>query len=394
MNDKYYIEVNCQQKNHHEARVCGDVFLSRRIKEEGRVIAVLSDGIGHGIKANILATLASTLALKLTEEHKSAENLAGIIMDTLPVDSVKKTNFSTFTIVDIDALGEVKILEYENPRTLVMRGTRFFEPTWNCVVLEREQSVAREVLTASFTARKEDRIIFCSDGVVQSGLGGDRFPLGWGIENLGDFLLESVREENDISASRLSSKVLDKANLNDSLLLKDDTSCAVIYFREPRQLMICTGPPLDEKVDAEYARILADFPGKKIICGATTADLISREWKKPITDTNEFTDPDLPPISHMEGVEFITEGILTLSKIHEVLKSYNQESKLGKGAADEVVKLLLESDEIHFIAGTRVNEANQDPNLPVDLELRRTIVHRIVRVLEEKFLKETTIKFY
>lgn len=394
MNDKYFIEVTCQQKSHHEARVCGDVFLSRRIKEEGRIIAVLSDGIGHGIKANLLATLASTLALKLTEEHKSVEQLAGIIMDTLPVDSVKKTNFATFTIVDIDAEGEVKVLEYENPKTLVLRGAKLFEPVWNCMVLQSEKSAGKEVLTTSFTVQKEDRIVFCSDGVTQSGLGSDRYAMGWGVENLEAFVRESVADEHDIAATKLASKVIDKANLNDGLMLKDDASCAVIYFREPRKLMICTGPPLEEKADAEFAKVLAGFAGKKIICGATTADLISREWKRPITDTNEFTDPDLPPISHMEGVEFITEGILTLSKINEVLKKYTQDYKLGKGAADEVVKLILGSDEIHFITGTRVNEANQDPTLPIDLELRRTIVHRIVRVLEEKFLKETTMRFF
>ena len=394
MNDRYYIEVNCHQKNHHEARVCGDVFLSRRIKEEGRIIAVLADGIGHGIKANILATLASTLALKLTEEHKSVEQLAEIIMETLPVDSVKKTNFSTFTVIDIDALGEVKILEYENPKTLVMRGSKPFEPAWNCIVLKNGKNAGKEVLTASFIAQKEDRIVFCSDGVVQSGLGGDRFPVGWGNDNLEAFVREAIGEERDIAATKLASRVIDKANLNDGLLLKDDASCAVIYFREPRKLMICTGPPLNEKTDSEYARILSEFSGKKIICGATTADLISREWKKVITDTNEFTDPDLPPVSHMEGVELITEGILTLSKINEILKQYSQDYKLGRGPADEVVRLILESDEIHFIAGTKVNEAHQDPTLPVDLELRRTVVHRIVRVLEEKFLKETTMRYF
>lgn len=368
--------------------------MSRRIKEEGRIIAVLSDGIGHGIKANLLATLASTLALRLTEEHKSVEQLAGIIMDTLPVDSVKKTNFSTFTIVEIDPLGEVKILEYENPKTLVMRGARPFEPGWNCIVLDREKGTSKEVLTTSFIAHKEDRILFCSDGVAQSGLGSDRYPTGWGIESLIDFFHDSVKEEPDISAAKLSSKVIDKANLNDGFMLKDDASCAVIYFREPRKLMICTGPPLDERVDADYAQVLAGFEGKKIISGATTADLISREWKRPITDTNEFTDPELPPVSHMEGVDLITEGILTLSKVNEILKKYNQNYKLGKGPADEIVRMILESDEIHFIAGTKVNEAHQDPTLPIDLELRRTVVHRIVRVLEEKFLKETTMRFY
>lgn len=394
MDDKYYIEVNCQQKSHHEARVCGDVFLSKRIKEEGRIITVLSDGMGHGIKANLLATLASTLAMKLTEEHKTVEKLAGIIMETLPYDSVKKMNFATFTILDISTDGWLRILEYENPKTLIYRGGRPFEPSWSCIVIGTDPARRKEVLTTSFQVQKEDRVVFCSDGVVQSGLGSDKMLLGWGIDNLQQFVQQHIHDESDISAADLASRVIDKANINDGFQLKDDTSCAVVYFREPRKLMICTGPPLDEHVDSSYAQILADFNGKKIICGATTADLISREWKKPITDTNEFTDPDLPPISHMDGVEMITEGILTLSKINEILKQYHQNYKLGKGPADEVVKRILESDEIHFIAGTKVNEAHQDPTLPIDLELRRTVVHRIVRVLEEKFLKETTMRFF
>jgi len=118
MDEKFYIEVACKQKNHSDARVCGDVFFSRRIKEEGRIIAVLSDGMGHGIKANILATLTSTLALNLAQEHKSVEAMAATIMSALPVDSVKEMNYSTFTIADIDVEGEVRILEYENPKTL------------------------------------------------------------------------------------------------------------------------------------------------------------------------------------------------------------------------------------------------------------------------------------
>ncbi|HPS62744.1 MAG TPA: stage II sporulation protein E, partial [Bacteroidales bacterium] len=105
-------------------------------------------------------------------------------------------------------------------------------------------------------------------------------------------------------------------------------------------------------------------------------------------------DPDLPPVSYMDGVDLITEGILTLSKVSEMLKQYTQNSSLGKGPADEIIRMLLDSDEIHFLAGTGINTAHQDPTLPVELELRRTVVHRIARTLEEKFLKEVTMKFY
>ncbi len=394
MDEKFYIEVNCQQKCHGEARVCGDVFISRRIKEEGRIIVVLSDGMGHGIKANMLGTLTATLAVNFTQEHKSVQKITEIIMKTLPVDSMKKMNYSTFTIVEIDVDGEVRILEYENPKTLILRGSKLYEPDWNCVVLEGEKNVGREVLTTTFKPQKEDRIVFCSDGVTQSGLGSERLLMGWGAENLQKFVEDSIRDEQDISAVKLGTRVVNKANQNDNFHPLDDISCGVIYFREPRKLMIFSGPPQDPAVDAMFTGLLKQFEGKKIICGATTADMVAREWGEEIIDSKVRYDLELPPVSHMDGVDLITEGILTLSKVSELLKKYNNNYMLGKGPADEIVRFLLESDEIHFLVGTNINTAHQDPTMPVELELRRTVVHRITRTLEEKFLKEVTMKFF
>jgi hypothetical protein len=315
-------------------------------------------------------------------------------MATLPVDNVKQLNYSTFTIIDVDQEGNVNILEYENPKTLLLRGIRILEPGWNCIVLSSEKNTGKEVLSANFKAAKEDRIVFFTDGVVQSGLGSDRYPSGWGEGTVNSFILEAVRDEHDISAVKLASMVINRANQNDDFNPKDDISCAVIYFREPRKLMICSGPPLDPLNDSAFANILQKFQGNKIICGATTGNMISREWGTEIVDETIILDPELPPVSHMKGVDLITEGILTLSKVSELLKKYNQNYKLGKGPADEIVRMILESDEIHFIVGTSINIAHQDPTLPVELELRRTVVHRIVRVLDEKFLKETKMTFY
>ena len=183
------------------------------------------------------------------------------------------------------------------------------------------------------------------------------------------------------------------ANLNDNYHPKDDTSCAVVYFRQPRKLLLCTGPPYEEVNDSKLADAVREFEGKKILCGATTGDIISRELGLPIIDSFEFDDPDLPPVSFMEGIDLVTEGILTLGKVSRILKDYSQKYKLGKGPADQIVRLLLESDEIHFIIGTRINIAHQDPSLPVELEIRRTVVKRIARTLEEKFLKEVRTRF-
>lgn len=394
MDKDFFIEVNGQQKNHHDERICGDVFLYRYIKEEDRVIAVLSDGMGHGVKANILATLTATMALNFTREHKEVDRIAEIIMNTLPVCSERKISYSTFTIIDIEGgSGKTNILEYDNPGTIILRGNREFDPDWKKVVLQKGKHSGKIIKTCSFFPEKEDRIVICSDGVSQSGMGSEPFPFGWERDNIASYAASLVTSESSISAIMLSGKIVTMAHKNDNYKAMDDISCATIYFREPRKLLLITGPPYEKDKDAELAAKVNAYNGKVIISGGTTADIIARELKRKIVDELIFEDPDLPPESFVDGIDLVTEGILTLQKVSEILKNYNNSVKLGKGPADKIVRLLMESDEIHFIIGTRINIAHQDPTLPVDLEIRRTVIKRIARLLEEKWLKKITFEY-
>lgn len=393
MNSNFYVEVGYQQKNHGKERICGDVFLSQRIKEENRIVAVLSDGMGHGVKANILATLTASMAINFTREHKDVVRIAEIIMNTLPVCSQRKISYSTFTAVDIEMNARTSLLEYDNPGSFIMRGSSPLEAEWNCIILSSEKNKGKEIKSCHFQPRKEDRIIFCSDGITQSGMGSRKYPFGWGWENVQEFIKGVIEQQPDISAQKLASRILNAAYKNDNYNAQDDTSCAVLYFREPRKLLLCSGPPFKNKNDRELASIVNEFQGKKILSGGTTGDIVARELDLKITDTFEFNDPDLPPLSYMEGIDLVTEGILTLSKVSKILNEYTQNYIPGKGPADQIVKLLLESDEIRIIIGTKINVAHQDPNLPVELEIRRTVLKRIARKLEDKFLKEVMVEY-
>jgi len=393
MSGKFYIEVAGEQRNYGQERICGDVFISRKIKEENRTIVVLSDGMGHGVKANVLATLTATMAVNFTMEHKAVEKTAEIIMNTLPVCSERHMSYSTFTIIDIDHEGTTRILEYDNPRTIIIRDNKPFDPGWNHLVLESEKNAGKEILACRFEPLKEDRIVFCTDGITQSGLGTDRYPLGWGRDNLRDHVLKLIGSTPNISASDLSARIVNLAHRNDGFQSRDDTSCACIYFRQPRKLLLVTGPPYEKENDGRLGEAVAKFRGKKVVCGATTADIIARELGAEIEDSLVFDDPELPPVSSMDGMDLVTEGILTISKVTRILNEFGPSHTPGKGPADRIVKLFMQSDEIHFIIGTRVNIAHQDPNLPVELELRRTVVNRMARLLEEKFLKEVHIRY-
>jgi len=393
MNRNFYIEVNSQQRNYDGERICGDVFLYKYIEEETRVIAVLSDGMGHGVKANILATLTSTMALNFTREHKEVDRIAEIIMNTLPVCSERKISYSTFTIVDIESSGRTTILEYDNPSTVVLRGNQLFDPVWKKVVLDKGKHSGKVLQTCTFLPQKEDRIILCSDGVSQSGMGSELYPFGWERENIATYAASLITNETSISAMMLAGKIVSMAHKNDRYKASDDISCATIYFREPRKLLICTGPPYEKEKDKELVAKVTGYKGKVILCGGTTADIVAKELNRTIVDELIFEDPDLPPESFLEGIDLVTEGILTLQKVNEILKTYNNSVKLGKGPADKIVRLIMESDEIQFIIGTRINIAHQDPNLPVELEIRRTVVKRIARLLEEKWLKHVSFEY-
>ena len=389
----YYIEVECQQKNFDGQAICGDVFMSRKIKEEGRTILVLSDGLGSGVKANVLGTLTASMILNYMKVNKDIRKAAEVIMKTLPVCSKRKASYSTFTIVEIECDGETRIIRYDSPDCLIVRGLESFTPECEELKLNGDNNLGKVLYSYRFKAEKEDRIIFCSDGVSNSGMGTQRLPFGWGMENVDQFVKSLIRRQPYISARQLGTSVVDRACANYANKPKDDTSCGVLYFREPRNLLICTGPPYERTKDAQLAKQVKEFEGKKVVCGGTTAGIISREFDKPVEIELTITDSELPPISHIEGIDLVTEGILTLGKVQRLLKSYKDLSSLRHGPADQLVRVLLESDKIFIVNGTKINVAHQDPNLPMELEIRRTVVKNIVTLLEEKFLKEVDLSY-
>ncbi len=393
MSQEIFIEIEAHQVNHIGERICGDVFLKKRIKEDNRFIAVLSDGMGHGVKANMLATLTATMAMNFTIEHRNPERIAETIMNTLPVCSERQLSYATFSIIDIESNGKVHILEYDNPHCILVRNNKHLPLNWQKIVMSSEKHQGKKLRYCSFFHKKEDRILFMSDGITQSGLGSDRYPFGWGDKNVRNYVENTLESQPGISAAKLSEKVVNKAVQNDRYKSKDDTSCASVYFRNPRKLLIVTGPPMDQKSDKELADIVRNYEGKKVLAGGTTTDIISRELNLKVQDSFDFIDKELPPMSYMDGIDLVTEGILTLNKVNRLLKMKLRSSELEKGPADEMMKLILKSDNIEFVVGTRINEAHQDPNVPVDLDIRRTAVKRIARILEEEYLKETSIRY-
>lgn len=386
-----FTEIDFYQNRKAGQDICGDAFYSTRTADNhDRRIAVLSDGLGSGIKANILATMTAHMAAKFVASDLDFVNSAAIMMDTLPVCQVRKISYATFTIVDCHPHGKTRIIEMDNPPYLLIR---------NGVIMEMEKRVfvsprwkARKMLFSEVDTQPDDRILMVSDGVTQAAMATSNYPRGFGSDGLKELVLRAVQKKPLVSARELSRQVVRQVvSIEPSGQPHDDTTCGVVYFRRPRLLLLVTGPPFERSDDETIANTVRDFDGIKIIAGGTTAAIIARQLERRLEMVPSKFGCDLPPTSKMDGVDLITEGVLTLTRVAIYLEA--GQVPLREDPASLITNFLLDSDVIHLLVGSRINAAHYNPGMPKDLEIRRSLMRRIQKILEEKYLKAVTISF-
>lgn len=384
-------DVDYSQEKKTGQNVCGDVFHSKRFFEEGRLISVLSDGLGSGVKANILASMTATMALKFVSSHRSISKASEVIMDALPVCQVRKIGYATFSIVDCNQEGKVQIIEEGNPQFFLCRDQDVLSVTGES--FDSQKWKDRSIKIYSLTLNEGDRIVFCSDGVTQSGLGNkNKFKLGWKREGVAEFLKKYLSQNPTASSRKLAQEVIKEAMLKEpELLAKDDMTCSVFHYRGRRSLLVFSGPPYNQERDNEYAREFDKFSGRKAICGGTTANMIARELRKTIQLDLSTNRSYLPAYSRMKGVDLVTEGVLTLTQAIKYLEA--NLITYPNDAAGKLVELFLDSDQIEFMIGVRINEAHLDPTIPVELDFRKNLIKKMSTLLKEKYFKEVSVRY-
>lgn len=375
----FFIESGYVSLNKYGEELCGDRV--ETIYYDGTLTLVLADGMGSGVKANILSTLTSKIIGTMMANGMSIEDCVTTIVQTLPVCAVRQIAYSTFTILQIKHSGEAYMVQFDNPLCVMMRDGKPYDYPVEVNIIE-----GKEIYETRMQVQLDDSFVMFSDGVPHAGIG-ITMSLGWQQENVQKFLAENYSKDD--SATTTAAKLADAARALYMDKMGDDTTVAVMRVRNRSVVSIMLGPPSDPNDDIPVIQKFLAQEGKKIVSGGTTSKIVSKYLKADVTTCIDYIDPKIPPAGIMKGVDLVTEGVLTLGRVMELSQQIVKESNTdtdwlkGKDAASQVARLLFEeATDVNFYVGRAMNPAHQNPNLPLDLSIKLKIVEILAKNLE------------
>ena len=385
---KYFIDDGYVSLNHVGEELCGDKVEIVR-KKEGTTI-VLADGLGSGVKANILSTLTSKMLGLMIANGVDIEECVASIISTLPVCKVRNVAYATFTVIHVDNDGKGYIFEFDNPPLIYLRNGQVYN-----LPREKKTIVGRTVYCSFIDAEENDCIIFCSDGAPHAGIG-KTMNLGWSIEDISQYIVSNYT--SDMSARQIAALVGESCN---SLYMGepgDDTTIAALRLVKPLHVNILVGPPMNHEDDEMVASNFMKREGLKVVCGGTTSKIMAKFLNEEIKTSLAYLSPDVPPIAIIDGLDLVTEGVITLGKVLEVTEKYldikdvEDKSLSEKDGATLIAKLILQrASHVNLFVGTTLNPAHKD--LPIDVSMKMKIVEKLKKNLEDAG-KIVTIQYH
>lgn len=385
-----FIDIGKCSVNKFGEELCGDNV--EVIRLENYTIVVLADGLGSGVKANILSSMTCKIAATMLKEGVDIYETIDTLASTLPVCKVRNIAYATFTILKIYNDGTTYIFEYDNPPIVILNNGKYKEVDKEDLIIKDKNVKKTKILL-----EEGDSIVIVSDGAVHAGIG-NLLNLGWTWECVKDFAEKvSYKKEAKDMAKSLISVCWELYGEKPG----DDTTAVVVKFRKPEIVNVFTGPPKDIRNDR---RVIYDFmeeDGKKIICGGTSANIAERILKKKLEVDMSTLGKDIPPIAVMEGIDLVTEGVLTIGKAIEKIKRYVSEDVEyeydlfnDNNGVDLLCKnLVYDCTHINFFVGRAINPAHQNPEFPVHLSIKLNLINDLVESLR-KIGKEVKVIYY
>lgn len=374
-------DIGWKSINHEGEQLCGD-HIDIVEKDENSTVIVLADGLGSGVKASILSTLTSKIISTMLAEGISLEECVSTIAATLPICSVRGVAYSTFTIMHLSENARVELIQYDNPSVIFIRdGDLFDYPKQELSICEKK------VLRSQIKLQEGDIMIAMSDGCPHAGIGLS-YNFGWKWEDIAEFMRGMAIA--GYSAKTLATMLVDECNKEYGYRPGDDASACVVKIRKREPMNILFGPPKNRDDCKRMMSLFFSKEGKHIVCGGTTSSIAADYLKKPLKVSLNFERSDVPPIANIEGVDLVTEGVITISKVIEYAKDALEDNILyeewnfNRDGAALIARLLFEeATDINFYVGRAVNPAHQNPDLPINFNIKMNLVEELSACLKQ-----------
>ncbi len=366
---------------HEGEELCGD-HVDVIEQEDGSTVVVLADGLGSGVKASILSTLTSKIISTMIAAGLSLEDCVHTIAETLPVCSVRKVAYSTFTIMRIVNSNEAELIQYDNPTVILLRDGEEYDYPKTEVNIE-----GKKIFQSRIRLKEDDVFILMSDGCPHAGIGTE-YNFGWERSDIVEFM--KTFYSVGYTAKTLSTILIDECNRLYGGKPGDDATACVVRIRKREPMNLLFGPPSNRDDCNKMMSLFFSKEGKHIICGGTTSTIAAQYLGKPLKPKLEFIDKDVPPIAELEGVDLVTEGVITINKVLSYAKDYLNKNEsysqwgVKRDGASLICRLLFEeATDINFFVGRAINPAHQNPDLPINFNIKMQLVTELSDCLKK-----------
>ena len=374
-------DIGYKSINHHGEQLCGDHVDIVETSDDSTVV-VLSDGLGSGVKASILSTLTSKIISTMLAEGLSLEECVETIAATLPVCSVRGVAYSTFTIIHLKNNQTAELIQYDNPQTIVIRE----EKVWDYPKTEMNIG-GKKIYKSVIKLQENDIFVAMSDGCPHAGIG-TAYNFGWKREEIADFM--ETLSHAGYTAKTLSTMLVDECDKLYGHRPGDDATASVVRIRKREPMNMLFGPPSNRDDADRMMSLFFSKEGKHIICGGTTSSIAAKFLHKPLKASLNFEASDVPPTAEIEGVDLVTEGVITVNKVLEYARDYLGENNYyahwsyKRDGASQICRLLFEeATDINFYVGRAVNPAHQNPDLPINFNIKMNLVEELSKCLKK-----------
>ena len=384
-------DIGWKSINHEGEQLCGDHV---DIVEQGEnsTVIVLADGLGSGVKASILSTLTSRIISTMMAEGLSLEECVSTIAATLPICSVRGVAYSTFTIIHLVDNETAELIQYDNPHIVFIRDCQNWEYPRSEVHID-----GKTIYKSTIPLQENDVLVAMSDGCPHAGIG-IAYNFGWKREDIATFMQDLSHV--GYTAKTLATMLVDECDKLYDHKPGDDATACVVRIRRREPVNILFGPPRNPDDCDRMMSLFFSKEGKHIVCGGTTSNIAAKFLRKKLIPALDFPDPEIPPIAKIEGVDLVTEGIITINRVLSYAKNYLEDNEsyakwsCQKDGASLIARMLFEeATDINFFVGRAVNPAHQNPNLPIQFHIKMQMVNELAECLK-KMGKQIKVSYF